>query len=117
MVANLCNAPEGFQGTETVGSTEACYLGALAAKKNWQQRRKEKGLSTHSPNMIFGHNAQIAWQKACSYFDIEPRFVEIHEGLLVLDPSKVAPVVDENTIGKKEDPFDVGFVELRLARP
>lgn len=98
MLANLWNAPQGFKGTETVGSTEACYLGALAAKKNWQAKRKAAGLSTDRPNMIFGHNAQIAWQKACSYFDIEPRFVEVHEGQLVMDPAKVAELADDHTV-------------------
>ncbi len=46
-----------------MGSTEACYLGALAMKKNCQKRMREAGLPATSPNLVFGHNAQVAWQK------------------------------------------------------
>ena len=46
-----------------MGSTEAVYLGALAMKKNWQRRRREAGLPADRPNLVFGHNAQVAWQK------------------------------------------------------
>lgn len=99
MLADLWNAPENCTGTETVGSTEGCYLGMLAMKKNWQRKRRDAGLSTETPNMIFGSNAQIAWIKGCSYFDIEARKVKLHEGQLVMDPKKISELIDENTIG------------------
>lgn len=100
MLANLWHAPPGFIGTETVGSTEGCYLGVLAMKKNWQLRRKNanKPLDKY-PNIIMGHNSHIAWHKACSYFDIEPRFIELTDECLVMDPLKVPEKVDEYTIG------------------
>lgn len=98
MVGNLWHAPEGFIGTETIGSTEAIYLGVLAAKKNWQAKRREAGLSCDRPNMVYGANAQVAWHKSCSYFDIESRQVKLHDGQLVMDPEKVPDLVDENTI-------------------
>lgn len=36
----------------------------------------------------------------CSFFDVEPRYIEVREGQLVLDPSKLREVVDANTIGE-----------------
>jgi glutamate decarboxylase len=99
MLADLWNAPEDYTGTETVGSTEGVYLGMLAMKKNWQKKRREAGLSTENPNIIFGSNAQIAWMKGCSYFDIEARTVKLHDMHLVMDPEKIAELIDENTIG------------------
>ena len=112
MAANRWNARQNYTGTETVGSTEACYLGVLAMKKNKQKQLRES-IDLHSsastasftkadvfkPNLIFGANAQIAWQKACSYFDIELRLVPLHENQLVIDPEKIVELADENTIG------------------
>ena len=104
MLGNLWHAPEGFIGTDIVGSTEGVYLGILAAKKNWQKKRKEAGLPCDKPNMVYGANAQVAWHKGCSYFDIEPRQVWLQEGQLVIDPEQIAKLVDENTIGEPHPP-------------
>lgn len=46
-----------------VGSTEACYLGGLAMKKQWQQRRRAAGLPADRPNIVVSHVAQVCWQK------------------------------------------------------
>lgn len=46
IIAKLWNSPEKpyCTGTSTVGSSEACMLGGIAALKRWQKRRKAKGL-------------------------------------------------------------------------
>jgi hypothetical protein len=36
----------------------------------------------------------------CSFFDVEPRYIELQEEHLVLDPGKLRDVVDANTIGE-----------------
>ena len=102
MLGALWHAPPGFVGTDTVGSTEGCLLGALAMKKNWAARRRAAGLPTDRPNLVMGANAQVAWQKACVYFDIEPHPIKLHDDCLVMDPDRVVDTVDENTIGEAQ---------------
>ncbi|KAL4443896.1 hypothetical protein ABPG75_011633 [Micractinium tetrahymenae] len=103
MLAHLWHVPDdNFIGTGCVGSSEACYLGGLAMKKQWQARRREKGLPADRPNIVLSHVAQVCWQKAssfCVYFDVEPRYVDVREDCLVLDPEKMREKIDENTIG------------------
>jgi hypothetical protein len=46
-----------------VGSSEACYLGGIAMKKRWQERRRTAGLPADRPNLVVSHVAQVCWQK------------------------------------------------------
>eukprot|EP00887_Chlorella_sp_A99_P001640 scaffold8.g1640.t1 len=130
MLAHLWHAPsDDFFGTATVGSTEACYLGGLAMKLNWRAARRAAGLPADRPNIVLSHIAQVCWKKFCVYFDVEPRFVEVSEELLVGDPAKMKALCDENTIGvvamfastytgQLEDVagFDKALEELKQAR-
>jgi glutamate decarboxylase len=86
-------------GAATVGSTEALMLSLLALKAQWQRRRREAGLSVDAPNLVLGHEAQVALEKFCRYFEVHPRFVELSEECLVATPAGAAALVDERTIG------------------
>jgi glutamate decarboxylase len=100
MIADLWNAPDaaGTVGTSTVGSSEACMLGGLALKRRWQQHRRAAGKSAERPNIVFGRNVQVVWEKFANYFEVEPRFVPLEGGLLHLTPERLGPYLDENTI-------------------
>jgi glutamate decarboxylase len=50
-------------------------LGRLALKRRWQQRRRAADKSTESPNTVMWINVQICWEKFCTYFEVEPRYV------------------------------------------
>lgn len=100
IMANLFNVPDGnnFIGTSTIGSSEAIMLGLLAHKWNWRQMRKEKGLPADKPNIVFGGDTHVSWDKFARYFDVEPRIVPIGEGRFTIKPEDVINQVDENTI-------------------
>eukprot|EP01097_Dermamoeba_algensis_P008262 TRINITY_DN5440_c0_g2_i1.p1 TRINITY_DN5440_c0_g2~~TRINITY_DN5440_c0_g2_i1.p1 ORF type:complete len:446 (+),score=116.29 TRINITY_DN5440_c0_g2_i1:573-1910(+) len=69
-------------------------------KKRWQAKRKEEGKPFDKPNIIFGHNAQVAIEKFARYFDVEARLVPVsHESCYCLDIDRAVTMVDENTIG------------------
>jgi len=87
-------------GTSCIGSSEAFTLGALAMKFRWRNKRKAEGKPHDKPNIIFGHNAQVALEKFARYFDVEVRQVLIsEESRYVMDPKLAVSKVDENTIG------------------
>lgn len=100
IMANLFNVPDGndFIGTSTIGSSEAIMLGLLAHKWNWRQMRKEKGLPTDKPNIVFGGDTHVSWDKFARYFDVQPRIIPIEEGRFTIDAEAVMKQVDENTI-------------------
>ncbi|PSC74807.1 glutamate decarboxylase [Micractinium conductrix] len=82
-LAHLWHAPDdNFVGTGAVGSSEACYLGGLALKKRWQAARRAAGKPADRPNIVVSHIAQVCWQKLCSYFDVEPHYVDVTEDCL-----------------------------------
>ena len=85
-------------GTSTIGSSEACLLGGLALKRRWQQRRRAQGKPAERPNIVFGRNVQVVWEKFANYFEVEPRFVPLEGELLHLTPERLLPYLDENTI-------------------
>lgn len=100
MLARLFNSPEGVEtmGSATVGSSEAVMLAGLAHKWNWRKKREAAGLPIDKPNMIFGYDVQICWEKFAKFFDIEMRMVPLREDSYTLDPEGVRSMVDENTI-------------------
>ena len=89
MLAHLFNLPPDVAptGAATVGSTEAAMLALLALKARkrmtrltllvplthvvtrlqtrWQQRRHQEGKPATKPNLVMGHNAQVALEKFC----------------------------------------------------
>jgi glutamate decarboxylase len=99
MLADLFHAPGETTGARTQGSSEAIMLGGLSLKWNWRTRRQAEGGSTESPNLVFGGDVHVVWEKFCRYFDVEPRIVPLQPGKYTIGPEDVAPHVDENTIG------------------
>ncbi len=100
MLADLWHAPDidDAVGVATIGSSEAIMLGLLAHKFTWRNRRKEQGLSTDKPNIVYGAETHIVWDKFARYFDVEPRKVPMRPDYFKLHPDDVEPLVDENTI-------------------
>jgi glutamate decarboxylase len=99
MLADLFHAPGETTGARTQGSSEAIMLGALSLKWKWRQRREAAGQSTASPNLVFGGDVHVVWEKFCRYFDVEPRIVPLTPTKYTIGPDEVEPHVDENTIG------------------
>ena len=99
MLADLFHAPGKTAGCRTQGSSEAIMLGALSLKWKWRERRQAAGLSTDRPNLIFGGDVHVVWEKFCRYFDVEPRIVPLAENKYTIGPEDVEPHLDENTIG------------------
>jgi glutamate decarboxylase len=99
MLADLYHAPGETTGARTQGSSEAIMLGALSLKWKWKQRREAENKAVEVPNLIFGGDVHVVWDKFCRYFDVEPRIVPLREGKYVIGPEDVEPLIDENTIG------------------
>ncbi len=99
MIADLFHAPAETVGARTQGSSEAIMLGALSLKWNWRTRRRAAGLPTTAPNLVFGGDVHVVWEKFCRYFDVEPRIVPLQPGKYTIGPEDVRPYLDENTIG------------------
>jgi glutamate decarboxylase len=99
MLADLFHAPGETTGARTQGSSEAIMLGALSLKWKWRERRQAAGLPTDSPNLVFGGDVHVVWEKFCRYFDVEPRIVPLQKGKYTIGPEDVEPHVDGNTIG------------------
>jgi len=97
MLADLFNAPAGEpMGARCQGSSEAIMLGALAMKWRW---RKARGESAGTPNLVFGGDVHVVWEKFCRYFDVEPRMIPLQKGKYTIGPEDIEPHLDENTIG------------------
>src|SRR4029453_14548907 len=99
MLAGLFNPPGGTAGARTQGSWEAIMLGALSLKWNWRKRREAAGKPVDRPNLVFGGDVHVVWEKFCRYFDVEPRIVPLQEHRYTIGPEDVEPHGDENTIG------------------
>jgi glutamate decarboxylase len=99
MLGDLFHAPGPTTGCRTQGSSEAIMLGGLSLKWRWRERRQSSGRPTDRPNLVFGGDVHVVWEKFCRYFDVEPRIVPLAEGKYTIGPDDVAPHVDENTIG------------------
>jgi glutamate decarboxylase len=99
MLANLFHAPGETTGARTQGSSEAIMLGALSLKWKWRERREAAGKDTSRPNLVFGGDVHVVWEKFCRYFDVEPRIIPLQPDKYTIGPEDVEPHVDENTIG------------------
>ncbi|MBE6418101.1 MAG: glutamate decarboxylase [Akkermansiaceae bacterium] len=99
MIADLWNAPEPANviGCSTIGSSEACMLGGMAALHRWRARRKKAGKPTDKPNLVCGP-VQICWHKFCRYWDVEIREVPMAHGRYCMNAAEMLKLVDENTI-------------------
>ena len=99
MLASLFHAPGETTGARTQGSSEAIMLGALSLKWQWRKRRETAGEDTTRPNLVFGGDVHVVWDKFCRYFDVEPRIVPLQPDKYTIGPEDVEPHLDENTIG------------------
>jgi glutamate decarboxylase len=99
MLADLFNAPGETTGARTQGSSEAIMLGALSLKWKWRARREAAGKGTERPNLVFGGDVHVVWEKFCRYFDVEPRIVPLQPEKYTIGAQDVEPHIDENTIG------------------
>jgi glutamate decarboxylase len=99
MLADLFHAPGETTGARTQGSSEAIMLGALSLKWQWRKRREAAGQATDRPNLVFGGDVHVVWEKFCRYFDVEPRIVPLQPDKYTIGPEDVTPHIDENTIG------------------
>jgi glutamate decarboxylase len=68
-------------------------------KWKWRGRREAAKEDTSKPNLIFGGDVHVVWEKFCRYFDVEPRIVPLQPGKYTIGPEDVEPHLDENTIG------------------
>src|SRR4051794_29652838 len=99
MLADLYHAPGPTVGTRTQGSSEAIMLGALSLKWKWRARREAAGLDTARPNLVFGGDVHVVWEKFCRYFDVEPRIIPLQPDKLTIGPDDVESHIDDRTIG------------------
>jgi glutamate decarboxylase len=101
MISRLWHAPDPDEapGCSTTGSSEAAMLGGLAMKRLWQERRRAEGKPIDKPNIVFGINVQVCWEKFARYWDVEPREVPMEGTRFHIDPEQAAALCDENTIG------------------
>ena len=86
-------------GAACAGSSEAVMLGALAMKWRWKKARKKAGRPDDTPNLVYGADVHVVWDKFCRYFDVEPRKIDVAKGHSVMRPEDLEPHIDENTIG------------------
>lgn len=86
-------------GTACAGSSEAVMLGALAMKWRWKQARERAGKPADRPNLVYGADVHVVWDKFCRYFDVEPREVPLARGRFTVGPEDLRPKIDESTIG------------------
>ena len=63
-----------------------------------EDRPREGGQADDRPNLVYGADVHVVWDKFCRYFDVEPRQVTLAKGNTV-EPTTSAPRIDENTIG------------------
>ncbi len=99
MLADLFHTPGETTGARTQGSSEAIMLGALSLKWKWRARRAADGKPLDRPNLVFGGDVHVVWEKFCRYFDVEPRIVPLSRDKYTIGPQDVERHVDENTIG------------------
>eukprot|EP01138_Halocafeteria_seosinensis_P016061 gb/GECG01016390.1/.p1 GENE.gb/GECG01016390.1/~~gb/GECG01016390.1/.p1 ORF type:complete len:544 (+),score=80.16 gb/GECG01016390.1/:1-1632(+) len=91
--AKLFGGDENSCGTMTTGGTESI----LMACRSYRERASEfKGISC--PNMVIPRTAHAAFDKACDYFGIEKRHVDVDQTTFKIDPKKMAKSIDSNTI-------------------
>src|SRR4029078_5348604 len=86
-------------GAACQGSSEAVMPGALAMKWRWKQARKKASRPDDKPNLVYGADVHVVWDKFCRYFDVEPRQVPLARARYTVGADEFAPHIDENTIG------------------
>ena len=100
MLGALFHAPDPAEvvGVGTIGSSEAIMLGLLAHKWSWKARREAAGQDTTRPNIVFGAETHVVWDKFAKYFDVEMRKIPMKPDRFVITAEEVEGYLDENTI-------------------
>ncbi|QDP96926.1 glutamate decarboxylase [Microlunatus elymi] len=100
MLGDLFHAPDPTKvvGVGTIGSSEAIMLGLLAHKRSWRHRREAAGLPADRPNVVFGAETHVVWDKFANYFDVEMRKIPMRPDRYVITADEVEERLDENTI-------------------
>ena len=100
ILSRLFNAPESsnFAGTSTIGSSESIMLALLAHKWNWKSKMQAQKKDISKPNIVFGADTHVVWDKFARYFDVEPRVIPLDSTTMMVNPEKLVENVDENTI-------------------
>ncbi len=100
ILLRLYNAPEenDFTGTSTIGSSEAIMLALMAHKWNWKIKMQKMNKDYSKPNIVFGADTHVVWDKFAKYFDVEPRVIPLDKKTLLVNPEELIKNVDENTI-------------------
>ena len=99
LIADLWHVPAANTpiGCSTIGSSEACMLGGMAALWRWRARRRKAGKPCDKPNLVCGP-VQICWHKFCRYWDVEMREVPMSHSCYCMNEEEMLKRVDENTI-------------------
>jgi sphinganine-1-phosphate aldolase len=82
---------DGLTGFLTSGGTESLVLAVLTAKLQGQERGVERG------NVVLPTSAHAAFTKACHYFDLEERRVDVGADYRA-DPDAMANAGDDDTV-------------------
>jgi glutamate decarboxylase len=90
--------PQAEAITATVGSSEAIMLGLLAHKWTWKERRRAEGKPFDKPNVVFGADVHVCWDKFAKYFDVDARIIPMEADRFTVSAEAVAERVDENTV-------------------
>lgn len=100
MLTRLFNSPQACTpiGAATIGSSEAIMLGLLAHKWTWKKQRKQAGKPYDKPNIVFGADVHVCWEKFARYFDVEMRIIPMESNRYTVTCEEVEKRVDENTI-------------------
>lgn len=100
ILARLFNSPKECNsiGTATIGSSEAIMLALLSHKWTWKKRRETEGKPSDKPNIVFGSEVHVCWEKFARYFDVEMRMLPIEKDNFTITAEKVEKAIDENTI-------------------
>ena len=73
-------------------------LGLLAHKWSWKARREAARTADGRPNIVFGAETHVVWDKFAKYFDVEMRKIPMQPDRFVLSAGDIEPSIDENTI-------------------
>jgi len=100
ILADLFHAPEEkiATGTATIGSSEAIHLAGLALKWKWRKHQEAQHKPYDKPNIVYGKNAHVCWDKFARYFDVEARPIPLSKTHFILNIKEALKRVDENTI-------------------
>lgn len=100
ILGKLWNSPEKpyRTGASTIGSSEACMLGGMAALFRWKDRRRKQGKPTDKPNFVISSAFQVVWEKFAHYWEVEMRTVPLTAKNITMDPDEAVKLCDENTI-------------------